>query len=359
MAGNLWGADVEQLRTLAQQFGQVSDTLLQTSSHLTNQINSTPAWKGNDASQFRSNWNSSHRALIEQTVRALKDESKKLLDNANQQERASDAAPGSGGGPGTTGIPGGTLPGVLSGALAGGVAALRTGMKIHGYVKAPLTLAKHVGQYGWVLKNHGSEFVQSFVQGRHRIGGPGFAAHRLLGNSALDDMLKASSDARRGIGLIDKASEIASLKNLNLHNGALSKFGPLLEEKAWIGAGTKLEWLGKSGLARGLGWAGVGFSAYDSVKSFSEGNIEAGLGSAFKAGLGIGSFMPPPIGTVCQVASVGILVYENWETISGVGKNVGEGIVNAVKDPGKFVSDTADTLADAGKSVGKFFGFGD
>ena len=54
MAGNLWGADVEQLRTLAQQFGKVSDTLLQTSSHLTNQINSTPAWKGNDASQFRS-----------------------------------------------------------------------------------------------------------------------------------------------------------------------------------------------------------------------------------------------------------------------------------------------------------------
>jgi hypothetical protein len=30
-----------------------------------------------------------------------------------------------------------------------------------------------------------------------------------------------------------------------------------------------------------------------------------------------------------------------------------------VKDPGKFVSDTADTLKDAGKSVGKFFGFGD
>ena len=35
------------------------------------------------------------------------------------------------------------------------------------------------------------------------------------------------------------------------------------------------------------------------------------------------------------------------------------GIVNAVKDPGKFVSDTKDSVVDAGKSVGKFFGIGD
>ena len=357
MAGNLWGADVEQLRTLAQQFGKVSDALLQTSSHLTNQINSTPAWKGNDASQFRSNWNSSHRALIQQTARLLKDESKKLLDNANEQEKASDAAPGSGGGPGTLGNPGGTLSGVLGGVLLGGIGALRTGFDIQKHIKAPLTLAKHAGQYGWVLKNKRAEFVQSFVQGRHRIGGPGFAAHRLLGNSALEDMLKLPN-AHRPIGLIDKASDIASLKNLNLHVPGLSKLGPLLEEKVWLGAGKKTEWLGKSGLARGLGWAGIGFSAYDSVKSFSEGDYEAGSASAVKAVLGVGSFMPPPAGTVCQVASVGILVYENREAISRVGKNVGEGIVNAVKDPGKFVSDTADALSNGAKSVGNFLGIG-
>ena len=59
------------------------------------------------------------------------------------------------------------------------------------------------------------------------------------------------------------------------------------------------------------------------------------------------------------MASVGIAVYENWDTISSVGKNIGEGIVNAVKDPGKFVSDAADTVTDAGKSVANFFGFGD
>lgn len=360
----MWGADVAQLRTLAQQFGKVSDTLLQTSSQLTNQINNNPSWKGNDATQFRSDWNGNHRALIQRTARALKDESRKLLDNANEQEKASDGAQGSGGGPVTLGDPGSSLPGVLGGVLLGGVGALRAGMTIQKFIKAPLTLAKHVGQYGWVLKSSGlAAMKQPFLtQGRHRLGGPVFEGRHLwqttAGNRAFEDLLKTSARQNRALGLVDKASDIASLKNLHTLPG-LSRLAPLLEEKAWIGAGKKFEWLGKSGLARGLGWAGVGFSAYDSVKYFSEGKIEAGLGSAAKGLLGVGCFMPPPAGTVCQVASVGIAVYENWDTISSVGKNIGEGVVNAVKDPGKFVSDTADTLADAGKSVGKFFGFGD
>ena len=80
-----------------------------------------------------------------------------------------------------------------------------------------------------------------------------------LGNTALEGLLKGSI-ANRGIGIIDKATDIASLKNLNKQVG-FSRLAPVLEEKPWLGAGTKLEWLGKSGLARGLGWAGVGFSA--------------------------------------------------------------------------------------------------
>ncbi|WP_120523187.1 WXG100 family type VII secretion target [Arthrobacter celericrescens] len=356
MTGNIWGADVAQLRTLAQQFGQVSDTLLQSSSLLTNQINNNPSWKGSDATRFRSDWNGNHRALIQRTARALKDESRKLLDNAKEQEKASNS---SGGSPSTLGAASDATPAILGGALAGGVSALRAGLTAQKFIKAPLTLAKHVGQYGWVLKNQRADLIESFAQGRHRIGGPGFAAHRILGNSALDDLLKGSGTANRGLGLIDKASDIASLKNLNQHVGILSKFGPILEEKPWLGPGTKVEWLGKSGLARGLGWAGIGFSTYDSVKSFADGDIKAGLGSAGKAILGVGCFMPPPAGTICQVASVGIAIYENWETISNVGKNIGEGVVNAVTDPGKFVSETKDAVFDAGKSIGKFLGFGD
>lgn len=370
MAGNVWGADVAQLRTLAQHFGKTSETLLQQSSVLTSTINNSSSWKGADSARFTSEWNSSHRALIQQTARALKEQSKRLMTQAEEQEKASNANPGAGGGPGRPGPLGSPGNWALLGgaAIAGG---LQKAMGVQKNIKAPLTLAKHLGQYGWVLKNRRADFVKSMLtKGRHRLGGPGFDARHLwqntAGNKALDDLLKDSSKSSRTLKLIDKASDIASLKNLQDIKGPLDKFlGPLNKvasltaEKSLIGEGTKYEWLGKVGLARGLGWAGVGFNAYDSVQAFAHGKIEEGLGSAFKAGLGVGCFLPPPAGTVCQVASVGIAVYENWDTISSVGKNIGEGIVNAVKDPGKFVSDTANNVKDAGKSVAKFLGFGD
>ena len=89
MAGNLWGADVEQLRTLAKQFGTTADLLLQQSTQLSSQINNTPSWKGRDAEHFRSDWNGNHRALLQTTAARLKQESKLLLTNADEQDRAS------------------------------------------------------------------------------------------------------------------------------------------------------------------------------------------------------------------------------------------------------------------------------
>ncbi|WP_346960655.1 WXG100 family type VII secretion target [uncultured Arthrobacter sp.] len=370
MAGNLWGADVAQLRMLAQNFGKTSETLLQQSTSLTSAINNNTSWKGADGARFKSEWNSNHRTQILQTAHALKEQSKRLMTQADEQEKASNAAPGAGGGPGVPGAPGSPGNWALLGGAAG-IGVLRNFMGIQKNVKAPLTLAKHLGQYGWVWKNQRAEFVKSMLtKGRHRLGGPGFDTRHLWqntqGNKTLEGLLKESTKNSRTLKLIDQASDVASLKNLQDIKGPLDKFlGPLNKvasltaERSLVGAGTKYEWLGKAGLARGLGWAGVGFSAYDSVQSFAKGDIEGGLGSAFKAGLGVGSFLPPPAGTVCQVASVGIAVYENWDTISRVGKDVGEGIVNAVKDPGKFVSDTASNIKDAGESVAKFFSFGD
>src|SRR6478735_3780680 len=101
VAGNVWGADVAQLRMLAQSFGQTSETLLRQSTALTAAINNNTSWKGADSARFKSDWNGSHRALIQQTARALKEQSKRLMSQADEQEKASNAAPGSGGGPGT------------------------------------------------------------------------------------------------------------------------------------------------------------------------------------------------------------------------------------------------------------------
>ncbi|MDQ0755433.1 WXG100 family type VII secretion target [Arthrobacter sp. B3I4] len=366
VAGNVWGADVAQLRMLAQNFGQTSETLLQQSTALTAAINNNTSWKGADSARFTSEWNGSHRALIQQTARALKAQSKLLLTQAEEQEKASNAAAGSGGGP-LGPLSHGAGDGAWAaagGILTGGAAGLRWLMGIQKNIKTPLSLAKIVGQYGWVLKNQREGLVNAlFTRGRHRLGGPGFEMRNLwqttAGNKTLEGLLRDSSTGSRTVGAIDKASDAASLKNLNRFIPALDRLGGFVAEKPWLGKGTSLEWLGKSGIARGLGWAGVGFNTFDSVKSFADGDVKGGAASAGKALLGVGCFLPPPAGTVCQVASVGIAVYENWDTITSVGKDVGEGIVNAVKDPGKFVSDTADNVKDAGKSVANFFGFGD
>ncbi|MGO4119972.1 WXG100 family type VII secretion target [Arthrobacter sp. YAF16] len=360
MAGNVWGADVAQLRSLAQHFGKTSETLLQQSSVLTSTINNNTSWKGADGARFKSDWNDTHRALIQQTARALKQQSKVLLTQADEQEKASNAAPGSGGGPlGPLGH--GAGPGawaVAGGILAGGAARLKMFMGIQKNFKTPLTLAKHLGQYGWVLKNERDALSKAFfTTGRHRLGGPGFTASNLLRSDPLKELLTASTKSSRALGLIDKASDIASLKDLNKHIPGLSRLAPLLEERQLFGANKSWDWLGKSGLSRTLGWAGVGFNAVDTVKSFADGDLKGGAASLGKTMLGVGCFMPPPAGTICQVASVGVAVYENWDTISSVGKNVGEGIVDAVKDPGKFVSDAADSVKDAGESVAHFFGF--
>lgn len=363
MAGTLWGADVEQLRTLAQQFSKTADLLQQQSTQLSSQINNNPAWKGADAQRFRSDWNSKHHTLLQQTVSRLKQESKLLLKNADEQEKASTDGSGTNGGPvGPLGHGAGPWA-VAGGILAGSAGLLKNFMGVQKNIKGPLTLAKTVGQYGWVLKNQREDVVKAlFTKGRHRLGGPGFEVRNLwqttAGNKTLEGLLKDSSKASRTLNAIDKASDAASLKNLNNFIKPLDKLGGFVAEKPWLGKGTSLEWLGKSGIARGLGWAGVGFNTYDSVTKFADGDIKGGAFSAGKAALGVGCFLPPPAGTVCQVASVGIAVYENWDTITSVGKDIGEGVVNAVKDPGKFVSDTADNVKNAGKSVAKFFGFG-
>jgi hypothetical protein len=99
----MWGADVAQLRMLAQQFGKTAQLLLQHSAQLSSHINNTPSWRGEDAEHFRSDWNSSHRMLLQQTASRLKQESKLLLKNADEQDQASKHGGPGGSGPGGSG----------------------------------------------------------------------------------------------------------------------------------------------------------------------------------------------------------------------------------------------------------------
>lgn len=86
----LTGMDVEAVRQLAQLLNSKADDIQQTMTQLSQQINnSTSIWIGNDANQFRSDWQGQHVQQLNAVIQGLKDASTKATQNAQQQEQAS------------------------------------------------------------------------------------------------------------------------------------------------------------------------------------------------------------------------------------------------------------------------------
>ena len=321
MAGTLWGADIEQLRTLAQQFSKTADLLQQQSTQLSSQINNNPAWKGADAQRFRSDWNSSHRTLLQQTVLRLQQESKVLLKNADEQEKASTSGSAGAGGPGP-GSPagstdgGGFIPGQASndpwgpGWLTDPDSPFRDGWDIYGLTKALPNLRAGLFDLGAMLhKSRIGDFLDP-------------AAWRAFQNS-------------------NEFSKFFNLSN-NLFEGKWHEALDLAE-------GSKaFKYI--DGFSRGLGLVGVGLDGLDAFNNFKEGDLEAGAYSTAKAVLGAASFAPPPVGTACMVASGALALYDNVPVIHEAVDNAKDKIVEGAEAVGGAISDGVD-------AVGNFFGF--
>ena len=323
MAGNLWGADVAELRTLAKQFGKTADQLLQQSTQLTSHINSTTSWKGQDAVAFRSEWNGSHRTMLQQAAFALQQESKKLLENANQQEKASNAGTGSGGtGPGAEAGPGGQGPVPGQGSnnpwgpdwLADPDSPFRDGWDIYGLTKAFPNLRAGLFDLPHFIKKADS-FAEFFSKDFRDV------AKAFQDRNMLSQLFNTSSE------LFDGRWDTA----LNLVEGGK--------------AATFFEVGGKA-----LGGLGVGLDLLDTVNNIKEGDGGAALYSGIKAGLGVASFAPPPIGTAAMVASGALAIYDNVpvvkETVNAIGGSIADGAKAAWEGAG-----------DAVDNVGDFFGF--
>ncbi len=311
----MWGADVAELRTLAQQFGKASDTLLQQSSLLSNQINNNPSWKGQDAAMFRSDWNGSHRALIQQAASALKQESKKLLENANEQEKASNAAPGSGGGPGVSAGQNGT-PG------NGGVEAA------DGPSRDP---------YFW-------EHEEDDTWWDTYVAKPW-------------DVYKVVPDTLRTMSLPFQAgTELASWHNAFNFAGTTNKFWDTLDSPLFTKAAKSLHnaailtegseevfaaLKGVKNVGNLLGGAGAVIDAGSAINSFSKGEVGDGLWSGTKAVLGAAALFPGPQQPFLVAANIGIAVWENREKIADgaewVSDRVSEGVTAVAKDPAKLL----------------------
>lgn len=320
MAGTLWGADVEQLRTLARQLSKTADMLQQQSQQLSGHINNSPAWKGQDASRFRSDWNGSHRALLQKTAARLQQESKLLLTHADEQEKASAIGGAGNTGPGT-GAPGGNGPGrQVPGQgsnnpwgpdwLADPDSPFRDGWDIYGLTKAFPNLRAGLFDIAAMLhKSRISDFLDP-------------AAWRAFQNS-------------------NEFSKFFNMSN-TLFEG---KFHEVLNLAEGSNAFKYLD-----GFSKGLGVVGVGLDSLDAFNNFQEGDYGFAAYSTTKALLGAGSFLPPPAGTACMVASGALALYDNVPIIHDSVNYVGDKIADGAEAVGGAVSDGVD-------AVGDFFGF--
>jgi hypothetical protein len=193
-------------------------------------------------------------------------------------------------------------------------------------------------------------------------------ALRSLGENGWDalksaDALKLLREQNTAYRYLDTATDFVGLKNLNTYLPGLNRFSGFFEESTLLfkGQGPTMEALGKGGLARGLGWLGVGLNGFDTVKHIAEGNTGDAVWSGAKTALGVGCFLPPPAGTVCQVASVGIAIYEIPAVksfVDGAAKDAGEIVAKRAVESAAFVAETGKNLADMGKSAANFLGIG-
>lgn len=106
--GEMWGADLAQLRTLAREFDAASQSLDNTVSQVTSMLDSVP-WMGPSGDQFRAEWDGLHVPALRNASTGLAEAKNTVERNADDQERTSeDYAGGGAGGPAGDGFPGAT-----------------------------------------------------------------------------------------------------------------------------------------------------------------------------------------------------------------------------------------------------------
>ncbi|WP_374946401.1 WXG100 family type VII secretion target [Agreia sp.] len=359
MAQGFYGADPDQLRALAKQFSTGSNQIRSSLETVSSLVNSGQNWRGPDASAFVQRWNSSVKSLGNTVVHALEVEATTLAKNADEQTAASSV--GGSGGPGASGAPGNPAPGGPGAPGSPGSQgsstpwdAFRDGWKNYGLNKALVGLPKNL--YGLnAMWNLGPEIFRDADM------------WKLL--PELDDTYRVMETLTDGLGL----------KNLNKYFPVLDGAKGFFEEAPlfFTDQGKVMESLGKGGLGRGLGWLGVGLSAFDTVNYAAEGKTGDAVWSGVKTAMGVACFLPPPAGTVFQVASAAVAIYEIpvvKEFVNGsvaaagdaLGKGfdaVGKGytaaadtVSEAIKNPDKFISDVGKGIGDLGKGVADFFG---
>jgi hypothetical protein len=323
VAGTLWGADVEQLRTLAQQFSRTADMLQQQSQQLSGHINNSPAWTGQDAARFRSDWNGNHRMLLQKAVTRLQQESKLLLANADEQEKASISEGADGGigisaGHSYTALP--PIGPLGPDWLSNGDSPFRRGWDAYNGVLGLKTVPWGLRDLSHFAANYGDEvdenWLRAFNQGLWKE------------SVAADDLRGAFSGTA------------------NLLSGKFGDFAAMArgaDAAPLSGAAT----FGLNSAGHLLGGVGVALDGLDTINAMEQGETGDAVRSGLKTALGALSFAPPPVGVTCMV------IGSAWAAVELI-----PGAKDAIDSGFDAFGDFADDVtADIGDGVKNFFGF--
>ena len=84
----VWGADVDQLKTLGTKLTTGADAIEAQKNELTSRLD-TVQWTGPDAQKFRDEWSGTHMVSLNKVVEALRTAGTRATRNAEEQTTAS------------------------------------------------------------------------------------------------------------------------------------------------------------------------------------------------------------------------------------------------------------------------------
>ena len=298
MTSGMIGANPEQLRNLARSMGDSSQTITTADQTITSLLNGIP-WGGPDANQFRDRWHTTFRLQLNQTATMLDQQSRVLVDQADQQERTSndddDGGTGSGGqGTGGTNLVGGIY-------LAGGAGANGNQGADDEFLDV---LGNFFGDAGAWPPYQIANWVTS---------AGGLGAERLLNAMARADLLTPDYGTASGVGYLRGTQTLNALNLAGKFAGGLS-------------------------ILTGLG------QTYQGIQS-GDGHVVAD--GAITTILAAGSLTPTPAAPFFAAAS---LVWAGAQFLSG-DVPVTERITDFASDAGDAISDGADAVADGAKDA--------
>lgn len=322
MSSGLWGADVNQLRALAESLQSASEQLGSTTAQVSSLLESSTRWTGDDAAQFRSEWGGSSVALLRGVSQTLSEASQAVLRNAQQQYDTSTE----GGSIPSPGVPAPGVPTGPGGGPLGGSPGLQGSIWDVGQVAwGGISLAL-AGMKGWKVGTALNGFLQ---------------ASRL---ADVSDAAASASVFARGMVLDDAMGMLGGLGTAGrLMGGAGGLFGVIGGFDQMFN--TQYDGL-RGGVDRVMGGVSVVGGAGTMLMMAGMLTNPVGIGIVVGAGVVAGAW------------ALGNLVVDNWDSITGFVSDPGPYLAAGWNNVTDFAGDAVDTIGDVASDVGDAIGDG-